>query len=51
MTKDAANFLGDRLALGFVHVEDRDLDTLRCKGANGCFAEAGCAPGDNGGDG
>src|SRR3546814_8590611 len=49
--EDAADFLGDRLALFFLQVEDRDLDALCRERARGRRAEARSAAGDDGGYG
>src|SRR3546814_20789290 len=44
----AAEFGGDRLALFFLQIEDRDLDALGGERAGGRGAEARGAPGDDG---
>src|SRR5690606_7463648 len=47
----AAEFGGDRLALFFLQVEDRDLDALRGERTRGGGAEARGAAGNDGGYG
>jgi hypothetical protein len=50
LAEDAADFLCDFFALGFVHVEDGALHALGRQVADRGFAEAGGAAGDNRGD-
>jgi hypothetical protein len=51
LAENAAEFLGERLALILLEVEDGDLDAFGGEGAGGGRAEAGGAACDDRGDG